>query len=779
MINPDQTGIHFSNDLIDTKENNVFLYANFYGGAGVGVGDFDNDGLDDLFFAGNLVDDKIYKNLGNLKFLDKTPSSGIVNDNSWSTGVTVADVNNDGLLDIYVSCELYDDQPKLRTNKLYINKGNFEFDELAAKWNVDVDRRTRHAVFFDYNKDGLLDLYLLNHPPNTGNFSPFLGTDMKLPEYNLQLFENKEGFFEDVTAKAGLDRSGFPNAAVIGDFNKDGWPDIYVANDFEAPDFLYYNNQDGTFDYKTESSLRHTSFYSMGVDAADINNDSHLDLMVLDMTAEDNFRLKSNMSGMNPDSFWKVVNDGGHYQYMFNTLQLNNGNETFSDIAQFTQTAATDWSWASLVADFDNDGNKDIYITNGLLRDIRNTDADKKISDLVSKTFNKYIIENPDNSNVSIWDVIDLQELLDFLPSQKLKNYFYKNYGDLKFKNEIDQLGLGDPSFSHGASYADLDNDGDLDLIVSNVNEKAFIYKNNSDKNFVRLKLEDDSPTFGSKVSIYHDNNFQFFETTNVRGIYSTSENVVHFGINNSKTVDSILIEWPDQSTQKILKPKVNRLLKIKKKGALADLELIKENSTKFQEDKSILKYVHQENYFNDYDKQVLLPHKLSQLGPALAKGDINGDGLEDLFIGGASGQEATVFIQNENSFDRVENDIWTKHKALEDIDAVFFDSDNDGDLDLYVVSGGNEFMPNSSTYLDRLYINDGLGNFDFRRDLLPSNYKSGSVVKPHDFDNDGDLDLFIGSRMKPWNYPEPASSYVLINDNGNFINYDDKSQAV
>ena len=778
IIEPDESGIHFSNDLIDTKENNVFLYANFYGGAGVGVGDFDNDGLDDLFFAGNLVDDKIYKNLGNFKFQDKTPNSGIINDSSWSTGVTVADVNNDGLLDIYVSCELYDDQPKLRTNKLYINKGNFKFDELAAKWNVDVDRRTRHAVFFDYNKDGLLDLYLLNHPPNTGNFSPFLGTDMKLPEYNLQLFENKEGYFEDVTAKAGLDRSGFPNAAVIGDFNKDGWPDIYVANDFEAPDFLYYNNQDGTFEYKTESSLRHTSFYSMGVDAADINNDSHLDLMVLDMTAEDNFRLKSNMSGMNPDSFWKVVNDGGHYQYMFNTLQLNNGNETFSDIAQFTQTAATDWSWASLVADFDNDGNKDIYITNGLLRDIRNTDADKKISDLVSKTFNKYIIENPDNSNVNFWDILDLQELLDFLPSQKLKNYFYKNYGDLNFKNEIDQLGLGDPSFSHGASYADLDNDGDLDLIVSNVNEKAFIYRNNSDKNFVRLKLEDDSPTFGSKVSIYHDNNFQFFETTNVRGIYSTSENVVHFGINNSKTVDSILIEWPDQSTQKLLKPRVNRLLKIKKKGAKADLESIKENSTKFQEDKSILKYVHQENYFNDYDKQVLLPHKLSQLGPALAKGDINGDGLEDLFIGGASGQEATVFIQNENSFDRVENDIWTKHKALEDIDAVFFDSDNDGDLDLYVVSGGNEFMPNSSTYLDRLYINDGLGNFDFRRDLLPSNYKSGSVVKPHDFDNDGDLDLFIGSRMKPWNYPEPASRFLLINDNGNFINYDDKSQA-
>ena len=365
LLDESKTGIDFSNDLVDTEEHSIFLYANYYGGAGVGIGDFDNDGLEDIFLAANLLDDKIYKNLGNLKFEDKTKMSGIINNGSWSTGVTVADVNNDGLLDIYVSCELYDDLPILRTNKLYINKGNFKFKESAEDWGVDVDRRTRHSVFFDFNNDGLLDLYLLNHPPNTGNFSPFFGTDMTLPEYNLQLFENKGNHFEDVTESAGLDRSGFPNAAVIGDFNKDGWPDIYVANDFDAPDFLYFNNKDGSFTYKTETSLRHTSFYSMGVDAADINNDSHLDLMVLDMTAEDNFRLKSNMSGMNPDSFWSVVNGGGHYQYMFNTLQINNGNNTFSDIAQLTGTAATDWSWASLVADFDNDGNKDIYITNG------------------------------------------------------------------------------------------------------------------------------------------------------------------------------------------------------------------------------------------------------------------------------------------------------------------------------------------------------------------------------------------------------------------------------
>lgn len=392
LLNSNQTGVEFNNVIEDKKEHNILLYANYYGGSGVGIADFDNDGLQDIYFGGNLVADKIYKNSGDFKFIDKTENSGILDNGSWSSGITIADINNDGLVDVYISKELYDDKPELRRNKLYINKGNFIFVESAEEWGVDVSARTRHAVFFDYNNDGYLDLYLLNQPPNPGSYSKFFGSDLTLPEYSLQLFKNTgNNSFIDVTKEAGLNRTGFPNSVVASDLNQDGYVDLYVANDFDAPDFLYYNNGDGTFSYETESSLKHTSFYSMGVDSADINNDGELDVMVVDMTAEDNFRLKSNMSGMNPSSFWKVVQNGGHFQYMFNTLQINNGDKTFSDVAQYTKTSTTDWSWANLIADFDNDGLKDIYVTNGLLRDIRNTDADKKLGEFILKIADDYV----------------------------------------------------------------------------------------------------------------------------------------------------------------------------------------------------------------------------------------------------------------------------------------------------------------------------------------------------------------------------------------------------
>ena len=555
------------------------MYANYYGGGGVGIADFDNDGLQDLYFGGNLVADKIYRNLGNFKFSDKTLSSGINDNGSWSSGITIADVNNDGLVDIYVSKELYDDKPELRRNKLYINKGDFTFEESSKKWGVDVSARTRHAVFFDYNNDGHLDLYLLNQPPNPGSYSKFFGSDLTLPEYSLQLFKNTgNNSFIDVTKEAGLNRTGFPNSVVASDLNQDGYVDLYVANDFDAPDFLYYNNGDGTFSYETESSLKHTSFYSMGVDSADINNDGELDIMVVDMTAEDNFRLKSNMSAMNPSTFWKVVKDGGHFQYMFNTLQINNGDDTFSDVAQFTNTSSTDWSWANLIADFDNDGLKDIYVTNGLLRDIRNTDADKKLGEFVVNFADQYVKDNPNQGDIDLLDILPLDKALEIVPSVKLKNYFYKNYGNLNLKNETKKWGLDQLSFSNGASYADLDNDGDLEIVVNNVNEKAFLYKNNTSELQnsslrITLKNKNNTPSFGAKVKLYYNNKLQFFETTNVRGIYSTSENMAHFGLGKTKMVDSLVVIWPDRTKSKLFDIRTNQQLTLQSSTSKVDIQ--------------------------------------------------------------------------------------------------------------------------------------------------------------------------------------------------------------
>lgn len=559
LLSSDKTGVTFNNKIKDDKEKNILKYSNFYGGAG--VGDFNNDGLTDVYFAGNIVDDVLYLNKGDFKFEDVSTIAGIDKNDGWSTGVTVADINNDGLLDIYVSKELYDEKPNLRKNKLYINQGNAVFLEQAEKYGVANNQRTRHATFFDYDKDGFLDLFILNQPPNPGSYSSFMGKDLLLDKYTSRLYKNINGeSFVDVTEQAG-----FPNAVSASDFNNDGWTDLYVANDFYAPDAIYINNKDGTFSNIANTALNHMSYYSMGVDVADINNDGFLDIFVLDMVADDNFRLKSNMSGMNPDAFWEIVKNDGHYQYMFNNLHLNNGNNTFSEIAQIAGIAATDWSWANLIADFDNDGKKDIYSTNGLLRDIRNTDASKEVGKFVTKTANTWVKNNPNGGDITIWDILNLEDALGMLPSQRLSNFMFRNTGMYQYEKKTVDWGLDTPSFSNGAAYADLDNDGDLDILVNNINDPAFVYKNNTTKIFFRLYLKSklNKPVLGTRVVLFNNGEKQLIETSNVRGVYSTSENSVHFGVDNAINIDSIQITWPTGKKRTLFNLKTNTIVAV------------------------------------------------------------------------------------------------------------------------------------------------------------------------------------------------------------------------
>ncbi len=776
QLKSNKTGVTFNNIIVDDKDKNILLYANFYGGGGVGVGDFNNDGLEDIYFAGNIVADKLYFNQGGFEFTDVTASAGIIEDKGWSTSVIIADINNDGFLDIYVTKELYDHQPELRKNKLYINQGDGTFKEMAEKYGIANTERTRNATFFDYDKDGYLDLFILNQPPNPGSYSEYTGTKLLLPKYTSRLYQNIKGTrFKDVTEKAGLLKTSFPNSVSASDLNNDGWTDLYVTNDFFVADYIYINNKNGTFTNIANEAMNHMSYYSMGVDVSDINNDGLLDIFVLDMVAEDNFRLKSNMSGMNISAFWNVVNNGGHYQYMFNTLQLNNGNNTYSEIAQLANIAATDWSWTNLIADFNNDGNKDIFITNGLLRDIRNTDASKAVGKYVVDSANKWVKDNPNSGEVTIWDILDLDKTLSLLPSEKLSNYAYKNNGNYNFESISKDWGLDNKSFSNGASYVDLDNDGDLDLIVNNINEEAFIYRNNSKSNYFRVELKSkkNKAVFGTKVKIEYGNKFQFFETTNVRGIYSTSEDIVHFGLHDINKIDRVSIKWPNGNETVLRDANVNEKITLFMEDASGKIKEEVKNPV-FLDDitsKNLIPFKHVENEFDDFKYQVLLPHKMSQFGPALAVADVNNDGLDDVYVGASVGSQGQLFIQNSRgNFKPNTKGDFNLDTGKEDLDAVFFDIDNDGDNDLYVVSGGNEFKEGNINYNDRLYINNGKGVFKKSTDLQGNTAISGSVVIPADFDNDGDIDLFVGGRLIPHQYPLPADSKLLENKKGKLV---------
>lgn len=773
------SGIDFQNNVEQTRENNHIVNVEFISGGGVAVGDINNDGLQDIFFTGNQVRDRLYLNRGNFQFTDISESAGISADTLWSTGVTFVDIDQDGDQDIYVCRNVYLEDEN-SSNLLYVNNGDMTFTESAAAFGLADRGFSIQSIFFDYDNDGLIDMYLVNQPPSLPGVGGQLDKSMAAnPLFSDKLYKNSgDGHFVDMTDAAKLRDFAFGLSVSVGDFNNDAWMDIYVTNDFDVPDHIYINQQDGTFKDMVHEATKHISNFSMGSDVADYDNDGYLDVLVVDMVAEDHKRLKTHMGAMKPEAFWNQVKTGGHYQYMFNTLQRNNGDGTFSDLAQLAGVSNTDWSWAALFADFDNDGYKDIFVSNGVKNNNRFSDL-QAMYDHMLDSLNFLAQRQGKDPN----EVIDVMDFVELAPTDKLANYIYKNNGDHTFSKMIEEWGLELPTLSNGAAYADLDLDGDLDLVINNIDEKALLYKNNavekSAGNYLRFKLQPlkNESLYGAKISLYRgDKLWQLIQLSNARGFMSKSEDIAHFGLGEASVVEKAVVEWPNGLVNTFENLTVNQVLEVNQSdahpgdsaGAAATTAVLFKPVSDLLD---LSKALHRENEYDDYIKEVLLPHKMSQFGPAIGVGDVNGDKREDFFVGGAAGFSGILYVQNERGkFDPVENGAWSADSASEDMGVAFFDADGDGDQDLFIVSGGNEFAIDAPELQDRLYLNNGKGNFVKSPDALPKYLSSGSCVLPYDFDKDGDLDLFVGGRLVPGTYPRPADSKLLENRGGKFV---------